>query len=78
MREKIQENISRIISNILETNYRLINEEEDLINDVGLDSMGFLELSIWIQREYQFIVSSEKWKEIKTVSELIDFIENIA
>ncbi len=78
MRENIQERISRLISNILETDYRLIGKEENLIDDVGIDSMGFLELSIWIQREFQFLVSIEKWRELHTVSDLIDLIETIS
>lgn len=72
-RAKIQEKLSRIISNILEKDYELINESHNLVDDI--DSMGFLELAIWVQREFKFSTSSDNWKNLKTMSDLLDLIE---
>lgn len=74
-RAKIQEKLSRIISNILEKDYELIDENRSLIDDVNIDSMGFLELAIWVQREFKFSTSSDNWKNLKTMSDLLYLIE---
>lgn len=75
-REKIQEEISRIISEIIEEDYVLLEEEKLLIDDAGLDSMGFLELAIQIQRSFGTNIMSDEWKKIFTIRDLIETILN--
>lgn len=73
-REKNREIISSIIAEIMEEDFVLLEEEAKLIEDIGLDSMGFLELAIQIQRTYGKLIPNEKWKEILTLKDLLDTI----
>lgn len=73
-REDIQENICTIISQILENEYELFEEDWNLFNDIGLDSIGFLELAIKIQGFYDIDVTHEEWSGIKTLKDILDII----
>lgn len=73
-REEIGRRISEIISNILEKNYQLFEESEHLINDIGIDSMGLLELNVAIQREFDISLKITQMKDIQTIKNLIDVV----
>lgn len=74
-RQTINETICRIISEILEEEIPSRDESAKLVNDIGLDSMGFLELAVQIQREFDVIIKNEEWESIKTLSNVFDVIQ---
>jgi len=77
-REEIKKEISSIIAEILEEEYVPFEEDAHLVKDIGLDSMGFLELAIQIQRSFDILIPNEDWKNIITLKDLLDTIENKA
>jgi len=74
-RETDRNEISSIIAEILEEEFVLFEEKAKLVEDIGLDSMGFLELAIQIQRSFGTIIPNEEWKSIITIQDLLDTIE---
>jgi acyl carrier protein len=74
-REEVKLKISSIIAEIQEEDYKLLEESNSLVNDIGLDSMSFLELAIQIQRSFGTLIPSEEWKAIVTVKDLMNTIE---
>ena len=74
-RETDKNEISSIIAEILEEEFVLFEENARLVEDIGLDSMGFLELAIQIQRSFGTIIPNEEWKSIITIHDLLDTIE---
>ena len=74
-RETDRNEISSIIAEILEEEFVLFEENARLVEDIGLDSMGFLELAIQIQRSFGTIIPNEEWKNIITIQDLLDTIE---
>ncbi|MCE5175074.1 MAG: acyl carrier protein [Bacteroidales bacterium] len=74
-RETDRNEISSIIAEILEEEFVLFEENARLVEDIGLDSMGFLELAIQIQRSFGTIIPNEEWKSIITIQDLLDTIE---
>ncbi|MDD2611690.1 MAG: acyl carrier protein [Bacteroidales bacterium] len=74
-RETDRNEISSIIAEILEEEFVLFEENAKLVEDIGLDSMGFLELAIQIQRSFGTIIPNEEWKNIITIQDLLDTIE---
>ncbi|MFA7044014.1 MAG: acyl carrier protein [Bacteroidales bacterium] len=74
-RETDRNEISSIIAEILEEEFVLFEENAKLVEDIGLDSMGFLELAIQIQRSFGTIIPNEEWKSIITIQDLLDTIE---
>jgi acyl carrier protein len=75
-REEIKQEISGIISEILEEDFVLFEDDARLLEDIGLDSMGFLELAIQIQRSFETLIQSDEWRQIKTMKDLLDVIES--
>jgi acyl carrier protein len=73
-REKNKNQISSIIAEILEENF-ILEENAKLVEDIGLDSMGFLELAIKIQRTFGTLIPNDEWKNIITIKDLLDTIE---
>ncbi|MEA4841205.1 MAG: acyl carrier protein [Bacteroidales bacterium] len=74
-RETDKNEISSIIAEILEEEFVLFEENARLVEDIGLDSMGFLELAIQIQRSFGTIIPNEEWKNIITIQDLLDTID---
>lgn len=77
-REEIKKEIFSIIAEILEEECVPFDENAKLVEDIGLDSMGFLELAIQIQRSFDTLIPNEDWKNIITLKDLLDNIENKA
>lgn len=75
-RKELKETISQIIAEILENEDQEILENAHLIDDVGLDSMGFLELAIRIQRIYNITIPNEQWAEMKQLKNILDSVES--
>lgn len=73
-RTELVEKISTIIADILENECVIFQEEDNLIDGIGLDSMGFLELAIQIQRNFGILIPSEEWKDIITIGDLTNKI----
>jgi acyl carrier protein len=74
-REQNKTKISTIIAEILEEDFVLFEENAKLVEDIGLDSMGFLELAIQIQRSFGTLIPNEEWQNIITIKDLLDTIE---
>lgn len=75
-REDNKKEIIKIIAEILEENIVPFEDDAKLVEDIGLDSMGFLELAIQIQRSFGALIPNEEWKDIITIKDLLDVIEN--
>lgn len=51
------------------------NEELELREDLGLDSLDCIELLLNIERQFNISVSDEEAEPVKTVKEVVDIIE---
>lgn len=70
----ISEKLHTIILDIVEEDMPL-DENRELVSGYGLDSMGYLSLSVEIQREFGVKISKEDWNDLTTLSKLSDFIK---
>jgi acyl carrier protein len=75
-RNGVRQKLSEIISEVMEEDFKLFEENTKLIDDIGLDSMGFLELSIQIQRTYGTLIDNEEWLAIAYVGDIINCIDS--
>lgn len=73
-RQQIQTDICIIISQILEDEYKRFDEDYNLFNDIGIDSIGYLELTIQIQRLYQINITHEEWSDIQKLKDAVDVV----
>ena len=51
----------------------VVNDPDASFEDMGLDSLAFVEIQLAMQQEYGFTIEDEDAQEITTVGEAIDY-----
>lgn len=55
-----------------------ITKESRLLEDLGADSLDFVEMLMSLEDEFGISISDEQAKEMKTVGDVVDYIEKNA
>jgi len=71
------EKIKEILAEQLDTPADSITRETDLMNELGADSLDLVELIMTLEEEYGVSATDEAVYELKTVGEVVDFIEKL-
>ena len=71
----IQDKVQALIASKLKVSEREITPEKHLFNDLGADSLDFVELSMILEREFNIKFSEEDTVQVKTVGDLYELIE---
>ena len=71
----IQDKTKALISSKLKIDESEIREDKNLFNDLGADSLDFVELSMTLEREFNVKFSEEDLSNVKTVGDLYHLIE---
>lgn len=77
--EKIIGELIEMFSSVNEDpsfDYSKINEETLIFDDLGLNSIGVMYISLSIEEKYGFTISNEMMSNIKTVGDLVKLILN--
>ena len=69
--EKIKKLLAAQI-NVAEDEIKL---ESDIINDLGADSLDVVEMLMTVESEFNVAVPDEVAMEMKTIKDVVDFIE---
>ena len=54
-----------------------ITPETNIMDDLGADSLDVVELISTLEDEFDIIITDERIRELTTVKEVVDFIENL-
>jgi acyl carrier protein len=75
-----QEEITLIINNFLieefEINKEQIKPEAHLKDDLGLESLDFVDIAVIVQKEFGITLKGEEMTAIRTLQDLYDYIFN--
>ena len=71
----IQDKARALISSKMKIAESEITEDKHLFNDLGADSLDFVELSMLLEQEFNVKFSEEDTSKIKTVRDLYELIE---
>ena len=71
----IQDKTRALISSKMKIDESEITEDKHLFNDLGADSLDFVELSMTLEREFNVKFSEEDMANVKTVGDLYKLIE---
>ncbi len=74
----IQDKARALISSKLKVAESEVTEEKNLFNDLGADSLDFVELSMMMEREFNVKFTEADTSKVKTVSDLFGLIERYA
>ena len=70
------EKIKKIISEQLEVDQSIISECASITGDLGADSLDLVDLAMSIEDEFDIELSDEALEKIKTVGDLVSYIED--
>lgn len=70
------EKIKKIISEQLEVDQSIITDGASISGDLGADSLDLVDLAMSIEDEFDIELSDDALEKIKTVSDLVSYIED--
>lgn len=72
----IFERIKEILADQLDSDIDAMTMESDIANDLGADSLDVVELLMAIEDEFDVEIPDEEIENIKTIGDLVKYIEN--
>ena len=70
------EKIKKIFSEQLEVDQSIITDGASITGDLGADSLDLVDLAMSIEDEFDIELSDDALEKIKTVSDLVAYIED--
>ena len=75
---RIQDKARALIASKMKLDESEITPEKNIFNDLGADSLDFVELSMLLEREFNVKFTEEDTNNVKTVGDLYELIEQYA
>ena len=72
------ERVQKIICEQLEIDSHLVTEDASISGDLGADSLDLVDLSMSIEEEFNLEVPDDVLDHVRTVGDIVKFIEDIA
>ena len=69
-REEIEEKVRAFLIDDLEI------DEDKLKDDMGIDSLDFVDIVVIVEKNFGFKIKSEEMKDVTTLSQFCDYIES--
>jgi acyl carrier protein len=73
-----REDICRFINNVFATmtDVETIQEDDDLIEDLGISSMDTLTMISYLEEEFRITITERMLRKVATVGDLIDLVQS--
>ena len=75
---RIQDKARALIASKMKLDESEITLEKNIFNDLGADSLDFVELSMLLEREFNVKFTEDDTAKVKTVGDLYELIEQYA
>ena len=72
---RIQDKARALIASKMKLDESEITPEKNIFNDLGADSLDFVELSMLLEREFNVKFTEDDTANVKTVGDLYELIE---
>lgn len=73
----LYEKIREVLANQLEINENRIHHDTLIVEDLGADSLDVMELMMAMEEEFNIIIPDEGIQDIKTMDDVVEFIEGL-
>lgn len=75
-RQEIEENVREFLIDDLEIDEDKIHPEALLKDDLGIDSLDFVDIVVIIERRFGFKIKPEEMAGVQTLRQFCDYIES--
>jgi acyl carrier protein len=75
-RKEIIEKVNDFLIEELEIDEEKISPEARLKEDIGIDSLDYIDIVVIVHRVFGFKIQSSELKDVKTLNEFYDYIES--
>ncbi|MDR2495828.1 MAG: phosphopantetheine-binding protein [Tannerellaceae bacterium] len=75
-REHIEETVRQFLIEEIEVDEAAISPEALLKDDLGIDSLDFVDIVVIVERNFGFKIKPEEMAEVHTLSNFYDYIES--
>lgn len=75
-RQEIEENVHEFLIDDLEIDEEKIHPEALLKDDLGIDSLDFVDIVVIIERRFGFKIKPEEMAGVQTLRQFCDYIES--
>ncbi|WP_430813705.1 acyl carrier protein [Carboxylicivirga sp. RSCT41] len=77
-RTEIKKIVDEFLIDEFEIEQDVIADDAHLIDDLGLESLDFVDIVVIIEKEFGFKVQREEMKDIRVLTDLYEYIEKNA
>ena len=71
----IFEQVKKILCDQLDLEEEQVNEDSEVIDDLGADSLDFVDLVMTLEEEFDTEIPDEDIENLKTVGDIVKYIE---
>jgi acyl carrier protein len=75
-RAKIEEIVKKFLIEEIEVEEEVIVPDALLKNDLGIDSLDFVDIVVIVERNFGFKIKPEEMADVQTLSQFCDYIES--
>ncbi|MBQ6070598.1 MAG: acyl carrier protein [Bacteroidales bacterium] len=75
-REDVIKTVNNFLVEEIEIEENLLKEEALLKEDLGIDSLDFVDIVVIVERNFGFKIKPEEMKDVKTLGQFYDYIAN--
>ena len=75
-RQEIEEKVKAFLIDDLEIDEDKIFDDAKLEEDMGIDSLDFVDIVVIVERNFGFKIKPEEMQGVTTLSQFYDYIEN--
>ena len=75
-RQEIEEKVRAFLIDDLEIDEEKINDDATLKEDMGIDSLDFVDIVVIVEKNFGFKINPEEMKSVTTLSQFCDYIES--
>lgn len=75
-RQEIEEKVRAFLIDDLEIDEDKIKDDAKLKDDMGIDSLDFVDIVVIVEKNFGFKIKPEEMKDISTLKQFCDYIEN--
>lgn len=74
-RTEVEEKVREFLIDDLEIDEEKIAADAQLKEDLGIDSLDFVDIVVIVERKFGFKIKPDEMANIKTLSQFVDYVE---